>query len=72
MGNFFIHSGKEKINSKHFKKGKNSRKITPKKKASAGEGLKEQLWDVKDLDLVFDLWEGNKDREKPLSKLANS
>ena len=72
VGNFLFTAARGKTNQKHSKKGKDVRKITLRKKAFAGEGLKEQLWDVKDMDLAFDLWEGNKDREKPLSNLAIS
>ena len=72
VGNFLFTVARGKTTQKHSKKGKDGRKITPRKKAFAGEGLKEQLWDVKDMDLAFDLWEGNKDREKPLSILAIS
>ena len=34
--------------------------LSPHKKASAGEGSKEQLWKVEKLEEAFDLWEKNK------------
>ena len=57
-----------------IKHGKDGRRIAPRKKASAGEGWKEQLWSVAKLDLAFDLWEANKDKppKEKLSKLAIS
>ena len=56
-----------------IKCGKDSRQIAPRKKASAGEGFKDQLWSVANLDLAFDLWEANKNKPpKKLSKLAIS
>ena len=65
---------KQKTTSHKIKCGKDNRQIAPRKKASAGAGFKEQLWDVKDLDLAFDLWEANKDKppKEKLSKLAIS
>ena len=65
---------KQKTTLKKIKCGKDDRRIAPRKKASAGAGFKEQLWDVKDLDLAFDFWEANKDKhpKEKLSKLAIS
>ena len=65
---------KQKMTPHKFKRDKDSRQIAPRKKASAGEGFKEQLWSVADLDLAFDLWEANKNKppKEKLSKLAIS
>ena len=65
---------KQKITPHKIKCDKDGRQIAPRKKASAGAGFKEELWDVKDLDLAFDLWEANKDKppKEKLSKLAIS
>ena len=65
---------KQKTTPHKIKCGKDSRQIAPRKKASAGEGSKEQLWSVADLDLAFDLWEANKNKppKEKLSKLAIS
>ena len=46
---------KQKTTPHKIKRGKDGRQIAPRKKASAGEGFKEQLWSVADLDLAFDL-----------------
>ena len=50
------------------------KRVTPRKKASTGEGSKEQLWSVAKMDLAFDLWAANKDKppKEKLSKLAIS
>ena len=65
---------KQKMTSHKIKRGKDGRRIAPRKKASAGEGSKEQLWSVADLNLAFDLWEANKNKppKEKLSKLAIS
>ena len=65
---------KQKTTPKKVKHGKDGGQIAPRKKTSAGEGFKEQLWSVADLDLVFDLWEANKNKppKEKLSKLAIS
>ena len=65
---------KQKTTPHKIKCGKDGRRIAPRKKASAGEGSKEQLWSVAELDLAFDLWEANKDKspKEKLSKLAIS
>ena len=54
--------------------GKDGRRIGKRQKASAGEGSKEQLWSVVDMDEVFDLWEANQNKppKERLSKLAIS
>ena len=54
--------------------GKDRRRIGKRQKASAGEGFKEQLWSVADMDEVFDLWEANQNKppKEKLSKLAIS
>ena len=59
---------KQKTTPHKIKRGKDSRQIAPRKKASTGEGSKEQLWSVAKMDLVFDLWAANKD--KPPKKKA--
>ena len=63
---------KQKMTPHKIKCGKDSRCIAPRKKASAGEGFKEQLWSVANMDLAFDLWEANKNKppKEKLSKLA--
>ena len=65
---------KQKTTPHKIKRGKDSRRIAPRKKTSAGEGFKEQLCSVADLDLAFDLWEANKNKppKEKLSKLAIS
>ena len=65
---------KQKTTPHKIKCDKDGRQIAPRKKASAGEGFKEQLWSVADLDLAFDLWEANKNKppKEKLSKLAIS
>ena len=65
---------KQKTTPHKIKRGKDGRQIAPRKKASTGEGSKEQLWSVAKLDLAFDLWEANKDKppKEKLSKLAIS
>ena len=65
---------KQKMTPHKIKRHKDGRQIVPRKKASAWEGFKEQLWSVADLDLAFDLWEANKNKppEEKLSKLAIS
>ena len=54
--------------------GKDGRWIGKRQKASTGEGSKEQLWSVADMDEVFDLWEANQNKppKEKLSKLAIS
>ena len=65
---------KQKTTPKKVKRGKDGRRIAPRKKASSGAGFKEQLWSVANLDLAFDLWEANKNKppKEKLSKLAIS
>ena len=62
---------KQKTTPHKTKRGKDGRRIAPRKKASAGEGSKEQLWSVAKMDLAFDLWAANKDKppKEKLSKL---
>ena len=57
-----------------IKRGKDGKRIAPRKKASAWASYKEQLWSVADFDLAFDLWEANKNKppKEKLSKLAIS
>ena len=63
---------KQKTTKKRI--GKDGRWIGKRQKASAGEGIKEQLWSVADMDEVFDLWEANQNKppKEKLSKLAIS
>ena len=63
---------KQKMTKKRL--GKDRRQIGKRQKASAGEGFKEQLWSVADMDEVFDLWEANQNKppKEKLSKLAIS
>ena len=65
---------KQKTTPYKIKCGKDGRQIEPRKKASTGEGFKEQLWSVADLDLSFVLWEVNKNKppKERLSKLVIS
>ena len=65
---------KQKTTPKKVKRGKDGRRIAPRKKASSGASDKKQLWSVADLDLAFDLWEANKNKppKEKLSKLAIS
>ena len=71
---FLFTVAKQKTIRHKIKCGKDGRQIAPRKKASAGEGFKEQLWSVADLDLTFDLWEANKNKppKEKFSKLAIS
>ena len=55
---------KQKTTPHKIKCAKDGRRIAPRKKASAGEGSKKQLWSVANLDLAFDLWEANKNKTK--------
>ena len=54
--------------------GKDRRWISKRQKTSAGEGSKEQLWSVAEMDEVFDLREANQNKppKEKLSKLAIS
>ena len=65
---------KQKTTPHKIKCAKEGRRIARRKKASAGEGSKEQLWSVANLDLAFDLWEANKNKppKEKLSRLAIS
>ena len=58
--------GRQKTTKKRL--GKDGRWIGKRQKASAGEGSKEQLWSVADMDEVFDLWEANQNKP-PKEKL---
>ena len=55
-----------------MRRGKDGRKIAPRKPASAGYKVKEQKWEASELDRAFDLWEANKNKPKDeqMSKLA--
>ena len=52
---------RQKTTLKKIRRAKDGRVIAPHKKASAGEGSKEQLWKVEKLEEAFNLWEKNKD-----------
>ena len=52
---------RQKTTLKKIRRAKDSRVIAPHKKASAGEGSKEQQWKVEKLEEAFNLWEKNKD-----------
>ena len=60
---------RQKTTVKKIRRVKNGRVITPRKKASAGEGSKEQLWKVEKLEEAFNLWEKNKELP-PKEKLS--
>ena len=60
---------KEKTTKQKIRRVKDGRVITPCKKASAGEGSKEQLWKVEKLEEAFKLWEKNKELP-PKEKLS--
>ena len=51
---------RQKTTAKKIRRGKDGRRIAPRKDASAGRDTKEQKWKTEDMDLVFDLWERNK------------
>ena len=68
-GNFFIPSGETKDNQTQDKESKGRQGHRPCKKASAGEGSKEQLWKVEKLEEAFNLWEKNKELP-PKEKLS--
>ena len=61
MGNFFIPSGETKDNQTEDKESEGWQGYCPHKKASAGEGSKEQQWKVEKLEEAFNLWEKNKE-----------
>ena len=51
---------RQKTTAKKIRRGKDGRRIAPRKDVSAGRDTKEQKWKTEDMDLVFDLWERNK------------
>ena len=51
---------RQKTTKKKVRRAKDGRIIPERKKASAGYKIKEQQWELKDLDRAFDLWEKNK------------
>ena len=63
---------KQKMTPHKIKHAKDGRQIAPRKKASAGEGSKEQLWSVANLDLAFDLWKGKPTRTSHQRKSSQS
>ena len=52
---------RQKTTKQKIRRAKDGRVISPCKKASAGEGSKEQLWKVEKLEEAFNLWEKNKE-----------
>ena len=48
---------RQKTTVKKIRRVKDGRVIAPHKKASAGEGSKEQQWKVEKLEEAFNLWE---------------
>ena len=60
---------RQKTTIKKVRRAKDGRVIAPQKKASAGEGSKEQQWKVEKLEEAFSLWEKNKDLP-PKEKLS--
>ena len=60
---------RQKTTKHKIRRAKDGRVITPRKKASAGEGSKEQLWKVEKLEEAFNLWEKNKELP-PKEKLS--
>ena len=52
---------RQKTTLKKIRRAKDGRVIAPRKKASAGEGAKEELWKVEKLEGAFNLWEKNKE-----------
>ena len=71
MGNLFVPSGKTKDYPKEDKESKGQQNYCPPphKKASAGEGSKEQQWKVEKLQEAFNLWQKNKELP-PKQKLS--
>ena len=67
---FLFTVAKQKMTPK-VKRGKDGRRIAPRKKVSSRAGFKEQLWSVADLDLAFEANKNKPPKEKP-SKLAIS
>ena len=49
--------------------GKDGRRIGLRKKASSGKIKKKQLWQEKDMEMAFNLWEEN-DQKQPKNKLS--
>ena len=68
-GNFFVPSGETKDNCKEDKESEGRQDHRPRKKASTGEGSKEQQWKVEKLEEAFNLWEKNKELP-PKEKLS--
>ena len=58
---FLFLVARQKTTQKKIRRAKDSRVITPCKKASTGEGSKEQLLKVEKLEEAFNLWEKNKE-----------
>ena len=52
---------RQKTTKQKIRRVKDGRVIAPHKKASAGEGSKEQQWKVEKLEEAFNLWEKNKE-----------
>ena len=60
---------RQKTTKHKIRRAKDGRVITLRKKASAGEGSKEQLWKAEKLEEAFNLWEKNKELP-PKEKLS--
>ena len=60
---------RQKTTQKKIRRVKDGIIIAPHKKASAGEGSKEQQWKVEKLEEAFNLWEKNKELP-PKQKLS--
>ena len=58
---FLFLVARQKTTKQKIRRAKDSRIIAPHKKASAGEGSKEQQWKVEKLEEEFNLWEKNKE-----------
>ena len=50
---------KQKTTAKKIRRGVDGRRLTVRKAASSGKGRKEQLWQDKDMDKVFEYWAEN-------------
>ena len=69
MGNILFLVARQKTTVKKIRRVKDGRVIAPRKKASAGEGSKEQQWKVEKLEEAFNLWEKNEELP-PKEKLS--
>ena len=69
VGHFSILVARQKTTVKKIRRAKDGRVTVPHKKASAGEGSKEEQWKVEKLEEAFNLWEKNKELP-PKEKLS--